>query len=109
MRIFIVLFFIFAAGVSTSLAHPGGGGGLVREACKADAGTLCQGIRPGHGRIRACLKSNRDRVSQGCKSAIADRHASPARRETGERGATVRIRSDPRRIAAHSDSIRETS
>lgn len=79
MRIFIVLFFIFAAGVSTSLAHPGGGGGLVREACKADAGTLCQGIRPGHGRIRACLKSNRDRVSQGCKSAIAT--AMQARRD----------------------------
>ena len=42
----------------------------VREACRSDVQTYCQGIRPGQGRIRACLRSNRDRLSQGCRSAI---------------------------------------
>lgn len=69
MRIFIAAFFILAAGASASVAHPGGGG-VVREACRGDVGKLCHGTRPGDGRIRACLKSNRDRLSDGCKSAI---------------------------------------
>ncbi len=45
----------------------------VREACRADIATLCQGIQPGEGRIRACLRANRDRLSESCKSAIAAR------------------------------------
>ncbi len=52
-------------------AFAAGGGGAVREACKADVTTLCQGIQPGGGRIRACLRANKDRLSDGCKSAIA--------------------------------------
>jgi hypothetical protein len=31
----------------------------------------CQGIRPGQGRIRACMRSNQDRLSPACKEAIA--------------------------------------
>lgn len=40
------------------------------EACRADVQRYCQGIRPGHGRIRACIRSNQDRLSPGCKNAI---------------------------------------
>jgi len=47
------------------------GGGAVREACKADIASLCSGLQPGGGRIRECLKANRDKLSEGCKSAIA--------------------------------------
>lgn len=46
-------------------------GGAVREACKADIASLCSGLQPGGGRIRECLKANRDKLSEGCKSAIA--------------------------------------
>ena len=46
-------------------------GGAVREACKADIATHCAGLEPGGGRIRACLKANRDKLSDGCKAAIA--------------------------------------
>lgn len=45
--------------------------GAVREACKADIASLCSGLQPGGGRIRECLKANRDKLSDGCKSAIA--------------------------------------
>lgn len=69
MRILIASLFFLAASVSSSLAHPAGGGPL-RDACRADVEKLCQGIRPGDGRLRACLKSNKDRLSDGCKSAI---------------------------------------
>jgi hypothetical protein len=46
-------------------------GGAVREACKADIATLCAGLEPGGGRIRECLKANREKLSDGCKAAIA--------------------------------------
>jgi hypothetical protein len=42
-----------------------------KDACRADVEKLCKGIRPGEGRIRACLKSNEDRLSQECKNQIA--------------------------------------
>lgn len=41
------------------------------EPCRADAQRFCQGIRPGAGRIRACMRSNQDRLSPACKQAIA--------------------------------------
>jgi Cysteine rich repeat len=69
MRIAIASIILLAAGTSIALAHPRGDG-AVREACRADAVKYCQGIRPGDGRIRACLKSNRDRLSEECKSAV---------------------------------------
>ena len=45
--------------------------GALREACKADVASLCPGIQPGGGRIKECLKANKDKVSEGCKAAIA--------------------------------------
>jgi len=58
-------------GASGSSAHPEMQLQAVRQACHADVQKFCQGIRPGQGRIRACLRSNKDRVSDGCKSAVA--------------------------------------
>ena len=57
----------------SSVSALAAGGSAVREACKADVTALCQGIEPGGGRIRACLKTNKDKLSEGCKSAIAAR------------------------------------
>lgn len=68
MRFVAGLFIISVLGVPAFAAE---GGGSVREACKADVTTLCQGIQPGGGRIKACLKSNKDKLSPTCKSAIA--------------------------------------
>lgn len=45
--------------------------GAVREACRADIASLCAGLQPGGGRIKECLRANRDKLSAGCKSAIA--------------------------------------
>jgi|KBSMisStaDraftv2_1062788.scaffolds.fasta_scaffold2387603_2 hypothetical protein len=40
------------------------------EACKADVSSLCPGMTPGDGKIRKCMKEHRDKVSEGCRSAI---------------------------------------
>jgi hypothetical protein len=45
----------------------------VREACQPDAEKLCQGIRPGGGRILACLKSHEAELSGPCKAVLARR------------------------------------
>jgi len=38
----------------------------VREECKADAQKFCQGIKPGGGRILACLKSHQAELAPAC-------------------------------------------
>ena len=44
-------------------------------ACGQDIKTLCPGIEPGDGRIAACLKENRRKLSSGCKDAIKEQRA----------------------------------
>jgi len=58
-------------------------GGPAAAACKQDAQTFCQGVKQGEGRIAACLKANREKVSDGCKTAIKAAHG----RHKGEPGA----------------------
>jgi len=38
----------------------------VREECEGDAKKFCQGIRPGGGRILACLKSHQSELAPAC-------------------------------------------
>jgi hypothetical protein len=38
----------------------------VREECNADAKKFCQGIKPGQGRILACLKSHQAELAPAC-------------------------------------------
>lgn len=42
--------------------------------CKADVQKLCPDVKPGQGRIRACMKEHKDQLSDACKSAIKTRH-----------------------------------
>ena len=45
--------------------------GMHKGACKADVEKFCKGIKPGGGRIWACLKSNDAELSQPCKDHMA--------------------------------------
>jgi hypothetical protein len=36
------------------------------DACKPDAEKFCKGIRPGQGRILACLKSHQSDLAPAC-------------------------------------------
>ena len=37
-------------------------------ACAADAKKLCGDVKPGEGRVRACLQKNLDKLSEGCRA-----------------------------------------
>jgi len=53
----------------SSLAFAQGGG--LRAGCAADFQKYCAGMGPGSVR-RQCLMDNQDKLSDGCKSAIAE-------------------------------------
>lgn len=39
--------------------------------CRTDIETLCARVEPGEGRIAACLRDNRDKVSPACGTALS--------------------------------------
>ncbi len=53
--------------------------GRMAKACKNDITQYCAGVQAGEGRIAACLKENRAKLSDGCKAAakgaLAERKA----------------------------------
>ncbi|CAI0344075.1 exported hypothetical protein [Hyphomicrobiales bacterium] len=42
----------------------------VRAACQADFEKNCPGIRPGGGRLLACMRDKQALFSDGCKTAL---------------------------------------
>ena len=56
-----------------SFAMASGSGPVTAEEnpCKADIKRLCGDVKPGEGRIQACLKEHKDEISQECKDQIA--------------------------------------
>src|SRR5262245_3747704 len=47
---------------------------VIRSACGADFATYCRGLRPGLGRIAACLHYNKDNLSPRCQQALIALH-----------------------------------
>jgi hypothetical protein len=45
--------------------------GAAIKACAWDAKTFCDDVRPGGGRIAACLSAVRERLSPKCRSMVA--------------------------------------
>jgi D-serine deaminase-like pyridoxal phosphate-dependent protein len=48
-----------------------------QAACNSDIQALCAGVQPGGGRILACLKEHKDKVSDPCKVAIVKATQTP--------------------------------
>ena len=44
-----------------------------RGACRGDVQKLCAGVERGGGKIRECLSSNMDKLSDGCKAMVEAR------------------------------------
>jgi len=42
-------------------------------ACKADREKFCKDVKPGEGRMRDCIMSHKDELSDGCKAAHKER------------------------------------
>ena len=78
IRTMILTAALLAAGAGTALAQngappAGGGGGGRTMACRDDAQKLCPD-KHGPDR-RACMQANKDKLSDGCKSAMTARAA----------------------------------
>lgn len=41
-----------------------------QEACKSDISAYCSDVEMGEGRVLKCLKENRDKLSEECKTAL---------------------------------------
>lgn len=70
------LILVFAAGLAGSLmalpadaARGGRGGG--KGVCAEDIQKLCKDVKPGEGRIAACLKENEKKLSKVCSERMA--------------------------------------
>jgi len=73
MTFHTILFLILT---TASLAAFAGGSALdaeldaIRTYCKDDVDRLCPNVEPGGGRIKACLKANKEKMSVGCAQAL---------------------------------------
>ncbi|HSW09037.1 cysteine rich repeat-containing protein [Aquabacterium sp.] len=43
----------------------------ITDACKADIKKLCPDVKPGGGRIAACMREKKDQMSSECKADLA--------------------------------------
>lgn len=63
----------FIAAITALLALPAtafADGAKPRDACRADVKRLCDGVKPGEGRIKECFKARRDEISADCRAAL---------------------------------------
>ena len=70
-------FYAIALGVALLLAgstvgvKARGGGGAPPQQCAVDLRSLCGGITPGGGRIRACIMSHMSSLSSACSAKLS--------------------------------------
>ena len=61
---------LLLAGSTVAVKARGGGGGPPQE-CAVDLRSLCGGIKPGGGRIRACIMSQMGNLSSACSAKLS--------------------------------------
>jgi hypothetical protein len=70
-RLSLVVVVCAAATAPWSLAHTQTATQILAAGCANDAKKFCSGVQSGGGRIIACLKQNKDSLSEQCKQAAA--------------------------------------
>jgi hypothetical protein len=63
MRSGLVILTVLLLSVSAAVAQAG-------KPCAGDIKTLCAGIQPGEGRIKACIKSHLTALSPTCEDSV---------------------------------------
>src|SRR5260221_6089711 len=81
--------FLLALLLAQAAPHP----------CMADATKLCPEIKPGQGRVGACLKEHKDQISAGCSASIAEFHEEARACEAGEEKLCPDAKPGPARAA----------
>lgn len=103
MRVFTGLILasaLFAAPAFAQTSPPPAGG--PREACKADVQTLCASVAGGGDRraIGKCLRDNKDKLSQGCKDAMAQRMSERGEGKKGKGKGAPACKADAEKVCA---------
>jgi hypothetical protein len=73
IRIFIAVLLQggFALVLATSAAaDQKAAADAAQRACRGDYIRLCNGVKPGDGRVIACFREKQDRLSGGCRTAL---------------------------------------
>jgi hypothetical protein len=70
MAISAALLLLGSGAMAQGAAAPAQGAAAPR-ACAADIKTLCEGVKPGQGRIASCIKENFSKLSQPCQDQLA--------------------------------------
>lgn len=65
------LFLALALAASSALATGSAVAEDARTACRADAQKLCASAIGNRDQVVACLKANKDKISDACKQAVA--------------------------------------
>lgn len=80
MRVFtwcgLALFSLAIPSIATAEQIAQATAGTVRQACKTDYRRLCDGTKPGGGRILACFKSHAADLSTECREALHNQQKS---------------------------------
>ncbi|MHB0995567.1 MAG: cysteine rich repeat-containing protein [Elusimicrobiales bacterium] len=77
-----LLLMALTAGFALALTAPAAAEGFGKGPCAADAAKFCKDVKPGEGRVAACLKEHEKELSQAC----LDRKALKSERRAGKRG-----------------------
>lgn len=70
------------------------------EACKPDAEKFCKDVKPGGGRVVACLKQHKSELSAECKAAGGKVHEERAERREQGREAMAACKPDAQKLCA---------
>ena len=76
--------FVCSLFAAPAFAQQGVGTGPVAQNCQAEIQEYCAGLEHGQGRVRQCLESNKDNVSEQCRVALET--TGPGRRFGGGAG-----------------------
>jgi hypothetical protein len=65
-----VAFALLAGAVSAASAQTPGDYYRIQAACRADVAAFCDDVKPGGGRLLACLQTKGDKVSNACRAVL---------------------------------------
>jgi hypothetical protein len=66
------IFTVLLAGLLTGLIATAALAAAAKDPCAKDVAALCNGVKPGEGRILACLKEHEESVSGACKDHLME-------------------------------------